>query len=123
MRRRPADPWVFAVEPDGAQLTWQRGHDGTPGTELVTGLQPGTSQPVRVDALDTEITVDTIASPPGAETCRIATINDLHIGCDYFGLLDRMKEPPAAVPHALRCTRSALRDALGMGSAVAHRQG
>ena len=32
--------------------------------------------------------------PPRRRTeprlCRIATINDLHIGCDFFGLLDRM---------------------------------
>ena len=116
MRRRPADPWVFAVEYDTAQFTWQRGNDGMPGTQLVDGLQPATTQPVRVDPLDTEVMVTTVASPPGAETCRIATINDLHIGCDYFGFFDRMKEPPAPVPHAVRCVRSAIQDALSWGA-------
>lgn len=116
MRLRRANPWVFAVEPDTVQLTWRRGRNGKPGTQLVDGLQPATSQTVPVDALDTEITIRTIASPPGTEKCRIATINDLHIGCDYFGLLDRLKEPPAAVPHAIRCTRSAIQDALAWGA-------
>ncbi len=69
-----------------------------------------------MEALDTDVMVTTIGSPPGAETCRIATINDLHIGCDYFGLLDRMKEPPATVPHAIRCTRNAIADALAWGA-------
>ncbi len=105
VRRRPADPWVFAVEPDNVQLTWQHGGDGTPGTQLVDGLQPGATQSVHVDALDTDVTVTTVAAPPGAETCRIATINDLHIGCEYFGLRGRMQEFPAPVPHAVRCTR------------------
>jgi len=116
VRRRPADPWIFAIEPDSVQLTWQHGPGGQPGTQLIEGLQPSTSQRVRADALDTDVIVTTIGSPPGPQTCRIATINDLHIGCDYFGLTDRMKEPPAATPHAIRCTRSAIADALAWGA-------
>ncbi len=116
MKRRPVDPWVFAVEPDRVQFTWQHGSDGAPATHLVDGLQPAATQQVRVDALDTDVTVTTIAAPPGAETCRIATINDLHIGCEYFGLRGAMKEFPAPVPHAVRCMRSAIRDALAWGA-------
>jgi 3',5'-cyclic-AMP phosphodiesterase len=116
VRRRPGDPWVFAVEPDTVQLTWQHGTDGTPGTQLVEDLEPATSQPVRVDALDTHVTVTTIAAPPGEELCRIATINDLHIGCDYFGFFDGMKEPPAAVSHGVRCMRNAVQEALKWGA-------
>src|SRR4051812_46997034 len=116
VRRRPADPWVFAVEPDCVQLTWRRGRDGRPGTKLVGGLEPATTQTVRVDEVGTEVAVTTIGSPPGAETCRIATINDLHIGCDYFGLLGHMTEPPASIPHAVRCTRNAIDEALAWGA-------
>jgi 3',5'-cyclic-AMP phosphodiesterase len=116
VKRRPVDPWVFAVEPDRVQFTWQHGSDGAPATHLVDGLRPAATQQVRVDALDTDVTVTTIAAPPGAETCRIATINDLHIGCEYFGLRGAMKEFPAPVPHAVRCMRSAIRDALAWGA-------
>jgi len=116
VRRRPTDPWVFAVEPDSAQLTWRDGDDGTPGTQLVHGLEPTATQTVRVDALDTDVSVTTIAPAPGDETCRIATINDMHIGCEYFGLRGLMKERPAPVPHAIRCMRSAVRDALAWGA-------
>ena len=97
------------------QLTWQHGGDGTPGTQLVDGLQPGATQSVRVDALDTDVTVTTIASPPGAETCRIATINDLHIGCEYFGFRGGMKDSrrPYPMPFAARAAPSATRSAWG----------
>jgi predicted phosphodiesterase len=116
VRRRPPDPWVFAVEPDSVQFTWQHGRDGSPGTQLVEGLRAASSQQVHVEALDTDVTVATIAAPPGAETCRIATINDMHIGCEYFGLRGGMKERPALVPHAVRCMRSAIHDALAWGA-------
>jgi predicted phosphodiesterase len=107
---------VFAVEPESVQITWRQDRDGNPGTALVEGLKPGAAQTVHVDEFDTDVAVRTIEPPPGAETCRVATINDLHIGCDFFGMLDRMKEPPADVPHAIRCTRSAIADALAWGA-------
>jgi predicted phosphodiesterase len=53
---------------------------------------------------------------PGRELSRIATVNDVHLGERRFGLLNTMHEPPAAVPHAERCLRSALADAIAWGA-------
>ena len=53
---------------------------------------------------------------PGRELSRIATVNDVHIGEEHFGLFKRMRVPPAAVPHAERCLRSAVNDALAWGA-------
>jgi predicted phosphodiesterase len=112
VRRPTTDPWVFSVEPQTAQITWRHGLNGVPGVQLFEGLDPDSTQSVRVDALDSDVDVTTIAPPPGPELCRIATINDLHIGCQDFGLFGGMKEPPAPVPHAVRCMKSAIDDAL-----------
>jgi predicted phosphodiesterase len=109
-----AQPWVFAVEPDTAQITWRRGPDSEARAQLVTGLRPDATQVVR--AGDDEVAVTTIAPPPGAELCRIATINDLHIGCRRFGFRGQMHEPTASSPHAVRCARRAIDDALAWGA-------
>ena len=53
---------------------------------------------------------------PGRELCRVATVNDVHIGHRVFGVFGGMHEPPAAVPHAERCLRSAVQDALQWGA-------
>ncbi len=53
---------------------------------------------------------------PGRELSRVATVNDVHIGERRFGLLNRMHEPPAAVPHAERCLRSAVAAAVSWGA-------
>lgn len=113
---RPSKPWVFAVEPHAAQLTWRAGRDGEPGTQLFEGLTAGETHHVHVDALDVDVELATPSPPPGAELCRVATINDLHIGSTTFGVFQRMREPPAPVPHAVRCTRSAIDDALAWGA-------
>src|SRR3954447_9221791 len=95
------------------QVTWQARHGRPAGAELRTGLAPGTH---RFEVAGTTVTATTIEPPPGAELTRIASINDLHIGSDRFDLFGRMHEPFAEVPHAVRCLRDALTQALHWGA-------
>ena len=59
----------------------------------------------------------TLVAPPGQLLCRVATVNDLHVGAVDFGLLrsmvDRSGHPE---PTAQRCARRALRDATAWGA-------
>lgn len=103
-------PAVFAVEDTSAQISW-RG-----GVADVSGLTPGATARVRIDALDRDIEVTALLAPPGRELSRIATINDVHVGQDRFGIFGNMHEPAADVPHSVRCLQSALRDALAWGA-------
>jgi predicted phosphodiesterase len=114
--KRPDRPWVFAVEPDSVQVAWRRDAHGRPGVRLFTGLAPGTAHRLVIDELGTEIDVTTSEPPPGEELFRFATISDTHIGCTYFGFLQRMREPPAPEPHAVRCLRDAVKGALAWGA-------
>ncbi len=107
---------VFAVEPRSVQVWWRRGGDGNPGVQSFDGLTPGQPCRLPVDACGATITVTPPEQDLGALLCRVATVNDTHIGCDYFGLRGRMIEPPATVPHAERCLRSAVRDAVDWGA-------
>lgn len=113
---RPSRPWIFAVEPDAAQITWRHDEDGRPGLRTFTGLAPGSRHQLAIDELATTVEVTTPHPPPGEEVYRFATISDTHIGCTYFGYLGRMREPPALVAHAERCLRSAVEDALAWGA-------
>jgi hypothetical protein len=109
--------WVFAVEPDAVQVTWRRGLDGRPGVQLFDDLAPGTTHELVVDAVGSSVTVTTTEPPPGRELTRVATINDLHIGSDRFGIFGHMPEPPGVMPHAVRCLRNAVQQALEWGAA------
>ncbi|MGH9187436.1 MAG: metallophosphoesterase [Acidimicrobiales bacterium] len=81
----------------------------------VDGLEPDSDNVVEVRG--TRLQVRTLAPPPGDELCRIATVNDLHIGSTTFGLLHRMRESPVPeVPHPLRCARAAVAEALAWGA-------
>ena len=104
---------TFAVEDTTAQV-WTRSGPGGPRACTVTGLEPGVRQPVSV--FGERIDVTTLAPLPGAELCRIATVNDLHIGATSFGFLPRIDERPVAEPHPLRCARAALAEALAWGA-------
>jgi len=110
------DPWVFSVEPDAVQITWQQRGSRPPGTRLFTGLTPATPHVLEIGEIGEEVEVVTPSPTPGAELTRIATINDLHIGSTAFGVFGRMHEPPADVPHALRCLRDALAQAQAWGA-------
>jgi predicted phosphodiesterase len=108
---------VFAVEDTAVQVRWRRGRDGLPGVHEFRGLEPGRRHLLRVPELGgAPLLARTLPAPPGAELARFATINDVHVGCTYFGLRGRMQEPPADVPHAVRCLRSAVADALVWGA-------
>jgi len=115
---RPGEPWLFSVEPDTAQITWRadRTRGIEPGVQLIDGLRAGSVQHVEIGALGTTVRVETPPQLDGPELCRVATINDLHIGATSFGFFGTMKEPAARVPHAVRCVESAIRDALAWGA-------
>lgn len=127
---------LFSVEPRALQLTWVgllRGpvrvvvgdhqvladSDGGPGGLVVEALRPGTSYRVRVEAsgLSRTLTAHTPTPPPGEELFRLATVSDIHIGLDHFGLSRRMRERTQAdPPHAYRCGRAALAEAAAWGA-------
>ncbi len=99
------------------QVRWRRDRNGRPGVRDFAGLTPATRYVLRVPELDgRRVVARTLAAPPGAETARFATINDVHVGATSFGLWLQMHEPPAAEPHSVRCLRSAIADALAWGA-------
>ncbi|MEO7556617.1 MAG: metallophosphoesterase [Acidimicrobiales bacterium] len=105
------------MEDNAVQVRWRRGPDGRPGVADFTGLRPGRRHVLRVTALGgRRVLARTLPTPPGVELSRFATINDVHIGCTYFGLLHAMHEPAHAVPHAVRCLQSAVADAIAWGA-------
>jgi 3',5'-cyclic-AMP phosphodiesterase len=121
---------VFAVEPHAAQLTWvgltpgplnvSTAHhdltidtDGGPGGVILDGLAPSTEHRIRVrgTSVDRVVTARTPRPPSGDELFRIATVSDVHIGLDHFGVSKRMRERVEPdVPHAERCAAAALRE-------------
>jgi predicted phosphodiesterase len=134
---------VFAVEDTTVQLTWRRVRpgarvhieiardgsteivastdaDGAPaGGAVVDGLEPGTAYVARLSGADgnRDARFATLAAPKGAPTFKLATINDLHVGNDSFGYLDRMHEDPGTGDlHPIRCSRAAIADALEWGA-------
>ncbi len=125
---------VFAVEDRTVQLTWSslRGEGGElgvgdatvvvsgrgPGAVVVDGLEPATTYPLRADG-SVVGRVRTLASPPGAELARFATVSDLHVGERGFGLAPRFREAPevpAADAYPARCARAALAEAAAWGA-------
>jgi predicted phosphodiesterase len=134
---------VFAVEDTTVQVTWrglrsgERLHvevtregsrevvastaaDGVPaGGAVLNGLAPRTAYVARLSGAgdDHEAPFETLGAPKGAPTFKLATINDLHVGNDSFGYLDRMHEGSHyADLHPIRCSRAAIADALEWGA-------
>jgi predicted phosphodiesterase len=107
---------VFAVEPDAVQVTWRHDGEGQPGVRTFAHLAPGAPHRLHIEELEAELEVTTSAPPPGEELFRFATLSDTHIGCTYFGFLGQMHEPATPEPHAVRCLRSAIADALAWGA-------
>jgi 3',5'-cyclic-AMP phosphodiesterase len=127
---------LFAVEPGAAQITWvglpvgpvrvivgdhdRSVHsDGGPGGVVVDGLASGTEHRGRVVAGDRHWPLDvrTPPPPPGEELFRLATVSDIHLGLDHFGLSRRMRErEPVDPPHAYRCGAAALGEAHAWGA-------
>lgn len=132
LQSRPA---VFAVEDHSAQLTWRRmapgavritcgpvdvtlESDGGPGVVDLDGLSAGTSYDAVVTSRDGRATVSlrTLASPPGEELVRFATMSDLHLGATAFGVRKTMVEPPGTIDHPIRCASAALADLTRWGA-------
>lgn len=131
---------VFAVEDTAAQFTWrglpdglltldvhhgngtrsvELGAAGTPGAADVDGFAPGTATNVDVHVdgrLVTRRVVTTLDSLPGPPIAKVATISDLHLGEQGFGLIRRLREPNDVEPYALRCAKAAVREAQAWGA-------
>ncbi|MCU1351831.1 MAG: hypothetical protein JWM05_1040 [Acidimicrobiales bacterium] len=130
---------VFAVEDTTAQLTWSAlgpgpvrvkaadttvdlVTDGGPGEVVLAGLPANRRLAVTVRGAGVpgpgiELVARTLASPPGAELTRVATISDLHLGSHRFGYFGSITEEPVpAVPHPERCTRAALDAVVAWGA-------
>ena len=134
---RPRRLQLFATDIDALQITWgelppgpvefraggQRvtvQSDGGPGATEIGDLDPGSSHPVEVSGPEGPIatlsarTLDPLAGP---ERFRFATISDLHLGEDNFGLLSRMVESPQPdQAHPWRCSQAAIAEAVAWGA-------
>lgn len=128
-------PVVFAVEDTTVQLTWRTlpvgpvrfvtdrsrvevESDGGPGAVVLDRLDPATDGAVVVQTTEGSLDVPfrTLASPPGAELFRFATISDVHLGKSTFGLRHTISEPEVDEAHPIRCARSALVDLTAWGA-------
>lgn len=135
-------PVVFAVEDTTVQLTWRTlpvgpvrfvtdrsrvevESDGGPGAVVLDRLDPATDGAVVVQTTEGSLDVPfrTLASPPGAELFRFATISDVHLGKSTFGLRHTISEPEVDEAHPIRCARSALVDLTAWGGRATGRQG
>lgn len=136
MSRSPRRLEVFAVEPTAIQLSWgdldaqevevRAGdhratvdHPGGPATVELPEQVPDrrVTVEVRGDGWTRRLAAATPPHPPGEEVFRLATVSDLHLGLETFGVLGTMREHPAPEEaHPARCTRAALRDARAWGA-------
>lgn len=133
----PTRPAVFTAGVDDVQLWWGRLPAGTytveAGAASTTFEHAGGAgaRTIRVAAPTEPVDVrlrrkgDTLLStrvrllerPPGERLTRFATVSDLHIGTDHFGVLGWMRETDTAgEDHPIRCARSALAEAERWGA-------
>lgn len=137
---------VFAVEDTSAQICWRSLPAGTlircgdavvevheadrPGAAELAGLAPNrrlevwVTRPARAGqagrSAERVATFATLAPPAGAELCRFATVNDVHIGESRFGLLGTIRErgtiPGLGAGYPARCLAAALSEAQAWGA-------
>jgi predicted phosphodiesterase len=109
----PATAEVFAVEDTAVQVV---GRDGERvWSQTFGGLAAG--QTVELAARGSTVTARTLEPPPGAELCRIATINDLHVGGSRLGLVSMHRPAPASdALEPVHAAKAALADALAWGA-------
>jgi len=97
--------------------------DGLPGSVDIDELEPGRRYRLDITGSavgsngQTEI-FETLRPPPGERLLRLATMNDLHIGVDYFGVVGTMRERDLGVDDeasGLRCARAAFDQASAWG--------
>jgi len=91
------------------------------GGVVLDGLEPATSYDLELRLGDEVVYQDrftTLSPPPGPPLYRLATLNDLHLGCAWFGPLGWMREElaPGQPPSSVRCAHAALADALDWGA-------
>ena len=135
---RPTAPAVFNAGIDDVQLWWGRLPAGTyavdTGGSTTTLEHPGgagaatfpvpvtTTGPLDVRMRNGAATVlatrvEQLERPPGERLARFATLSDLHIGTDHFGLLGWMREADTSGDeHPIRCARGALAEAERWGA-------
>ena len=108
-RLRTLDP--FAVGSDLVQITWRDGPHTVSivdqarrerertldlaepsGSRVVQGLRPATPYVVDGGAAD-RLEFRTLSRPPGRVIAKVATMNDLHLGLDTFGVLNTIRGP------------------------------
>jgi len=89
--------------------------NGLPGSADIENLMPGRRYRLHVTGSGQSPkghveTFQTLRPPPGEPLLRLATVNDLHIGVDYFGVVGTMRERnlgPEDEASGLRCARAA----------------
>ncbi len=128
---------VFAVEDTTAQVTWDGlaagpvrvaagdaevviDHGGGPGAVMLSGLPPDTALEAVVEAEGApaqQLSLRTLAPPPGPELFRLATVNDIHLGDPHFGHLPTVAHPRHA-RHSppRRCLEAAVSEAAAWGA-------
>jgi 3',5'-cyclic-AMP phosphodiesterase len=127
---------VFAVDTSSVQVTWRGAPDGpvvvriadrqstaasTAGAGVVElgGLEADTDHRVEVTTPERtwRLRARTLALPSGPRLARVATVSDLHMGEERFGLLFGLTDDPAhSEPHTLRCARAAVVEAVAWGA-------
>lgn len=131
---------AFAVEDTAIQVTWRGLGPGglrieasagdaleiaepaSAGAATLAGLEA--DRPVEIRAWGTAVgpsplraRTRTLATPPGQELTRVATIGDLHLGTRSFGHWGTIVEPGRPeIPHPLRCARAAVAEAAAWGA-------
>lgn len=97
--------------------------DGLPGSVDIYDLIPNRNYRLQVTGTGLPArghieTFRTLPPPPGERLLRLATMNDLHIGVSYFGVVGTMRERnlgPDDEASGLRCARAAFAQASAWG--------
>lgn len=128
---------IFAVDDRSAQVVWRHIGDGTViarvddrveplgdahgvGVGTIHELMPDHGHEITISVDDrskASLTVRTAPSLGPAPTIKVATISDLHLGEQGFGLVKKMNEPrdtPEGYP--FRCAAAAIAEALEWGA-------
>jgi predicted phosphodiesterase len=132
----PRSVEAFAVDDRSAQIVWRGLGAGTvvariddrmvplgdgrrPGAAWLTDLMPGRDHRIVVSVDDRPVGTLRAHTEPclgAGPTAKIATIGDIHLGEQGFGLVKRMNEPRTSQPYPLRCALAAIDEALDWGA-------
>lgn len=136
MIARQNGPTLFAIEDTAAQFTWRTlgpgvvtvrcedrtatfDADGSGGCHEIADLLPGTAYTATFDVdgrRAAAVSFTTLTPPPGEELFRFATLSDVHLGREHFGIRKTIRESNAEVGHPTRCGRAAVSDLLTWGA-------